>query len=229
MKAYLLAIPKPRLIAFIAWSLGVAIFSFSMGSLTASQAQPSPALNDEAAWGMIDPPANALDDEGERVDPPDLSANEQLAPSGSDPAEIIVSIVGAIVKPGAYKLPATARVTDLIWLAGGLEPDADLDRIKLAGYLEDSEQIKVWRLGESGEISDTLGASPKTNTSGLININSASAAELEGLPKIGPSLAQAIIKHRTENGPFTSVDDLEQISGISPATIDGFRDKITVQ
>lgn len=229
MKAYLLAIPKPRLIAFMAWTLGVAIFSFSMGSLAAPQAQTTLALDDQAQWGMIDPPASALDDEGERVDPPDLPADDQASSAETEPPEIVVSIVGAIVNPGVYKLPVTARITDLIWLAGGLEADADLDRINLAGYLQDAEQIKVWRLGESGGASASLGSNSGQNASGLIDLNSASAAELETLPKIGPALAQAIITHRSEHGPFQSVDDLEQIRGISSAIIDSFRDKITVQ
>lgn len=229
MKAYLLAIPKPRLIAFIAWSLGVAIISFTLGSLSTPRASSERTLSNEDVWELPESGDNFLTEESEKVDPPDNNSDNLALPDSTGPEPIVVYITGAVVAPGVYRLPPTARVADLVWLAGGLTPDADQDRINLASYLKDADQIKVWRLGESDSGSKAASQSSSQAANGLINLNTASAAELESLPKIGPALAQAIIKHRTENGPFKSVDDLEQISGISSTIIDSFRDKITVQ
>jgi|GEM_PF-713413 competence protein ComEA helix-hairpin-helix repeat region len=229
MKAYLRAIPKPRLIAFIAWSLGVAILAFTLGSLSTPRPSSQRTLSNEDVWELPEPGEDYLVDESEKVDPPDSNSDERAAPEATESELIVVHITGAVVAPGVYRLPPTARVADLVWLAGGLTPDADQDRINLAGYLKDAEQIKVWRQGENDTAINSPSQSASQAADGLININTASAAELESLPKIGPALAQAIIKYRTENGPFTSVDDLEQISGISSTIINGFRDRITVQ
>lgn len=150
------------------------------------------------------------------------------------PAPIVVDVTGAVAEPGVYTLPAGARVVDALQAAGGLLPEADALALNRATPLYDGAQVFVPRLGEvavtpvtgvSGEIPPTRGITPGEEGIGLVNVNSASAAELETLPGIGPSKAAAIIANR----PYHSVDDLDRVPGIGPATLDQIRDLVTVQ
>ena len=116
-----------------------------------------------------------------------------------------------------YELPIDARIKDLVLAAGGLTADADPERINLAERLKDSEHIHVPRQGEAPEnsagVADTAGAAH----SGPLDLNTASASDLDSLPGIGQSFADRIIEYRTTNGPFTSVEDLQKVKGIGAA------------
>jgi len=137
---------------------------------------------------------------------------------------ISVQVSGAVATPGVYRLDPDARLGDAIQAAGGAAPGADLAQLNLARRLQDGEdlQIPVIRptAGPGTVVSGAL--------SGLIDINTASAIELDTLPGIGPALADAIIEYRTEHGRFGSVDELARVPGISVRMVDNMRDLITV-
>ena len=140
------------------------------------------------------------------------------------PAILIVQVGGAVREPGVYSLRSGARLLDAIAAAGGLADDADADAINLARQIADGEQITVPRIGEAPPA-----AAPGAVTgggsaaSGPIDLNTATVEQLDTLPRIGPSIAQRIVDWRTENGRFSSVDDLAEISGIGEKTIESLR------
>jgi competence protein ComEA len=121
---------------------------------------------------------------------------------------------------------------DAIEAAGGARPGADLQALNLAAPLVDGTQVLVLKRGAAPPATaggSTAGGSTAGGSPGaLVNVNTATAAELEALPGIGEVLAQAIVDHRTENGPFTSVDQLLDVSGIGDATLEDLRDLVTV-
>ena len=155
--------------------------------------------------------------------------------------EIVVDVVGAVRAPGVVTLPGDARVVDAIRAAGGTAAGADLVPLNLAAKLTDGARVAVPRFGEPPPTVDpnavTGGADPPgsaTGTSdgspvgGLIDVNTASADELEALPGIGPTLAAAIVDERERNGPFDSVDDLNRVPGIGDGRLGQIRDLVTV-
>lgn len=132
-----------------------------------------------------------------------------VAASAAPVADVVVHVAGRVTEPGLIRLPAGSRVADAIEAAGGAVKPRDLDSVNLARVLVDGEQIQVGASVDSGD--------------GGININSASAAELEELPGVGPVLASRIVEWRTTNGPFTSIDDLGQVSGIGASVLEQLR------
>lgn len=149
-----------------------------------------------------------------------------VSPSPGAPP-IIVDVTGWVHEPGVYEFAQGDRVIDAVERAGGARNGADLSVLNLAAPLADGTQVLVPKEGAAGT-SATPGSSGSGATAGLININTASATELEALSGIGEVLASAIVDYRTENGPFTNVDDLEDVSGIGPATLEEIRDLVTV-
>ncbi len=127
--------------------------------------------------------------------------------------------------PGVYEFTEGARVIDAIDAAGGARSGALLEALNLAAPLADGTQILVPREGQEGVAPPVTGGAV---AGGLINVNTATATELEELPGVGEVIAQAIIDYRTENGPFTSVDQLLDVSGIGDATLENIRDLVTV-
>lgn len=153
-------------------------------------------------------------------------AVEALASPTPTAPPLIVDVAGAVRKPGVYGFAEGDRVIDAIERAGGALPKADLGLLNLAAPLVDGTQILVPKAGPAGPGGSAT--VPGGATTGLINVNSASATELEALSGIGEVLAATIVEYRTENGPFASVDDLLDVSGIGPATLDEIRDEIAV-
>ena len=160
------------------------------------------------------------------------------ATSGGDTAgsgQIVVDVDGAVAHPGIYKLPPDSRVQAALAAAGGLSPQADAHRINRAAKLHDGQKLYVLSQGESTPplaASSGQGCEGQACTSaegglsgsdpegqGLVNINTANAAQLTQLPGVGPAIAQKIIDYRTANGPFTSVDDLTKVPGIGAAKL----------
>jgi competence protein ComEA len=140
---------------------------------------------------------------------------------------LIVDVAGAVRRPGVYEFAEGERVIDAIERAGGPRPKADLGLLNLAAPLTDGTQVLVPVAGPPGAVPAT-GGEPGSSADGLININSASETELETLSGIGEVLAATIVEYREQNGPFASVDDLEDVSGIGPATLEEIRDQVTV-
>lgn len=152
-------------------------------------------------------------------------------------ASIIVDVRGAVAKPGVYTLAAGSRVQDALTQAGDALANAETRNLNLARKLNDGEQIYVPTVGEasatpppatSGKGAPPAPAATKTPL-GKININTASAAELDMLPGVGPSIAQRIVDYRTQNGAFKKADDLKKVRGIGDALFDQIKDLITVQ
>jgi len=141
------------------------------------------------------------------------------------PAQVAVYVTGSVVNPGVYYLPEGSRVEDAVHAAGGPAAEADLNRVNLAQRVHDGEQIYVPEMGE-----ENLPV-PSGSTSGgsLININTASASELETLPGIGPTLAQSVIEHREAHGPFATIEEIMDVRGIGEGLFDEMRDLITVE
>lgn len=155
-------------------------------------------------------------------------ADPAAASSGASPsaASVIVDVAGWVKQPGVYELTAGDRVIDAIERAGGARKGAELSALNLAAPLIDGSQILVPRTGATSGTPGSGGTAP--GGTALININTASAVELEALPGIGEVLAATIVQYRTENGPFASVDQLEDVSGIGPSTLEEIRDFVTV-
>jgi len=141
---------------------------------------------------------------------------------------IVVQISGAVPRPGVYALPEGARVQDLISAAGGFLAEADKEFINLARTLEDGERIDIAYIEGFSPVIPTAAPAVVEATTDLININTASSIELESLPGIGPTTAQKIIDYRDENGPFLSIEDIINVSGIGPGTYERIKDLITV-
>ena len=142
------------------------------------------------------------------------------------PEVVVVDVAGWVRRPGVYEFTEGARVIDAIDAAGGARPGALLQALNLAAPLADGTQILVPREGQEG-----VAPPPVTGgavAGGLINVNTAAATELEELPGVGEVIAQAIVDYRTENGSFTSVDQLLDVSGIGDATLENIRDLVTV-
>ena len=151
-----------------------------------------------------------------------------------EPGEVIVHIVGAVYNPGVYVLPEGARIHDVLAMAGGATDYADLRQINLAALAIDAMQIIVPHYGEEVDQvfvyanPQTPSQAPGQAASGLININTASNAELQTLPGIGPVLAEAIINFRETHGMFQSVEELINVPRIGPATLERLRPLVEV-
>lgn len=157
--------------------------------------------------------------------------------SGQD---VHVHVVGAVKNPGVYTLPSSARVIDAVTAAGGSLRSADLEGINMAQTLMDSEQVFIPsrrasrprttvapRLKPRPRITSTTVAAG-TPTARIININTATAQQLESLTGVGPATAKAIISYRSTKGPFTKVEDLLNVPGIGPAKLLAMRNEISV-
>ncbi len=154
-----------------------------------------------------------------------------LTPSPtSTPTPLRVHVSGAVRRPAVYELPPGSIIRDAVEAAGGPASDADLDRINLALELRDQQKVYVPRQGETNPPPAVSGGEPSGEEAAgtLININTATAVELEA-PRIGPAMAQRIVEYREANGPFETIEDIQNVPGIGPATFDGLRDLITVQ
>jgi competence protein ComEA len=145
----------------------------------------------------------------------------------STPRPFRIYVSGAVQEPDVYELPWDSIVKDAVLAAGGATDEADLDRINLAQPLMDGEHIYVPHAGE--ESLPVEPASRQPAALGKVNINTASSAELETLPGIGPVTAQRILDHRQANGPFAQIESIMDVKGIGPATFEGMKDLITTQ
>lgn len=138
-----------------------------------------------------------------------------------------VHVVGAVQTPGVYQLPRGSIVQDALAAAGGPAAEANLAAINLAADLSDSQQVYVPFVGETPQAVLNQGSSSLAAADSRLNVNTATAPELERLPGIGPSLAQAIIEYREDNGPFQEPKDLLAVPGIGPGKLAQIEDLIT--
>lgn len=158
-------------------------------------------------------------------------ADATLAPPAAPPAEtstiptglVVVDVVGAVRRPGLYRLSQGARIADAVSRAGGATAKADLALVNLAAPLADGEQVVVpGRGGSPAGSAGTAGAA----AAGPVHLSTATLEQLDALPGIGPVTAQKILDYRQEHGAFTSVDALDAVPGIGPARLDQLKDLV---
>jgi len=184
------------------------------------------------AWTWVDRP---------RVEPVPSPASGSAAPAAptssptSSPAvgeaagtatPVVVAVVGLVARPGLVTVPTGSRVADAVEAAGGLLPGTDPASVNLAALVTDGEQIAVGVPRVVGGPSPSSGGG--AGGGGLVDLNSATAQDLDALPGIGPVLAQRIVSHRDEQGPFRSVDQLDDVPGIGPTTFAELAELVTV-
>lgn len=184
------------------------------------------------------------------VPTPATTAPTTTAPTSTvpeAPSEVVVHTAGAVVRPGVHRLAAGARVSDALVAAGGPTAEAEVDRLNLAAKVGDGERVYVVRRGEEPppEVAGgtgTAGAGASAGRKGqgdpggtgpgagpgTVDLNRASPEELEQLPGIGPATASAIVDHRTNQGPFRTVEDLLEVRGIGDAKLAALRSQVTV-
>ena len=157
----------------------------------------------------------------------------QLRPAPT-PEPLRIHIAGAVVRPGVYELEDGSRVADAVEAAGGFVAEADKNALNLAEFLEDGERLDIPYVAgfvpEDGQgfVVVTEGTPSPLAGEELVNINTASADELDKLPGIGQTTAARIIEYRTANGPFATIGDIINVPGIGTATYNEIKDLITV-
>lgn len=150
------------------------------------------------------------------VEPPESAAEP--------PTEITVHVVGEVKHPGLYSLPIGARVTDALQAAGGPTDDADLDLLNQAAVLADGRQVRV---PARQTVAQAAAPSPGS-TRVPIPLNLATQAQLEQIPGIGPTMAQRILEYRARQGGFSSIEELTEVRGIGPKTLERLREWLVI-
>ena len=173
---------------------------------------------DRAAAGVLDPLRAC---HGRCTVPSPSSSLSPADATSPSSGSIVVDVAGKVRRPGIATLPLGSRVVDALEAAGGARPGAHLGGLNLARVLADGEQILVGMPAADG-VAASAASAPTSGSAGaapMVNINSATQSELEELPGVGPVTAQKILAFRTENGAFTAVDELLEVSGIGDATL----------
>jgi competence protein ComEA len=174
-------------------------------------------------WTWADRPAVEQVSTGAEVSAGPATTSAPPTPP-STTGTVVVSVIGQVAVPGLVTLPAGARVADAVAAAGGPLADADPASVNAAAVLVDGEQVVV-----AGPGAAPAAAAAAPAAGGLLDLNTATVADLDALPGIGPVLAQRIIDHRTASGPFASVEQLDDVEGIGPAIYADLADRVTVR
>jgi competence protein ComEA len=215
-------------LAWVGWSRAV-------GGAPSGGAAPASSGSSESGRSGRTAGVGATRTGGDASSDPSSSAG-----SGGSPGRggaVVVEVAGAVAHPGVYHLGADDRVADLIARAGGLAPDADADRVNQAAALVDGTMIYVPRQGQTDVPAPVGGASGGDPSSGgdagsatpaVVDLNTATAAQLDSLPGVGPATAAAILAYRRQHGPFAQVDDLADVAGIGPAKLAQIRPHVRV-
>lgn len=195
-----------------------------------------------AAAASVNTAAGAT--EGDDVGQPSEPAASSGSADGAASGEVVVHIAGAVAAPGVVRLAASGRIVDAVAAAGGLRHDADPDRVNLAAPVSDGQRIVIPVRGQPvpeevvaappegtpsvGTAGSAGPAGPSEAPSTAVDLNTATAEQLDTLPGVGPATAAAILAHREEHGPFRSVDDLIDVRGIGEAKLEALRDLVAV-
>jgi competence protein ComEA len=228
--------PRGRLLAFDPGRRGVkalaavAVVVVLIAALLAWRARPrvdpvAPPGTDPAAAVSVDDPAAPGDASG-------LAASGRAAsgPAASGPPEVVVAVGGKVRKPGLVQLPPGARVADALRAAGGADPGVDVAPLNLARKVTDGELIMVGVTLPPGTAATGPAANPAPGQPGAgpINLNTATLADLDTLPGVGPVLAQRIVDAREAQGGFKAVSDLREVEGIGTSRYEQLKDLVTV-
>ena len=146
---------------------------------------------------------------------------------GGGTSRVTVHVAGAVLRPGVYRLSPRARVVDAVRRAGGVRRRADLSALNLAAKLEDGRQV----VGAPAPARGRAGAGGRRHRDGPdgpIDINTATAEQLDELDGIGPGMAGAILEYRKEHGGFGSIEELGQVPGIGEKRLAALREKVRV-
>ncbi|MFP5368953.1 MAG: helix-hairpin-helix domain-containing protein, partial [Actinomycetes bacterium] len=157
------------------------------------------------------------------------AAAETAQDADGSAGTVLVHVAGAVQTPGVVEAAAGSRVFEVLEKAGGPLPEAELSAINLAALVQDGQQILIPRVGEplpQNLVPPATGTVEESNA--LINLNTAGAAELEELPRVGPVLAQRIVEWRTQHGPFERPEELDAVPGIGPAMLESLLPLVTV-
>jgi len=148
--------------------------------------------------------------------------------TGASAGRVVVDVVGAVRQPGLYRLSQGSRIADAVARAGGATGKAELAQVNLAAPLADGEQVVVPKRGAAGDTvaPSAAGAGPSAAPAAPVQLSTATLEQLETLPGIGPVMAQKILDYRTKHGAFSSVDELDAVSGIGPKRLDQLRDLV---
>jgi competence protein ComEA len=156
---------------------------------------------------------------------PVVPTSPMAAPSAA-PRAVVVDVVGAVRRPGLYRLTEGARIADALDRAGGATPRAQLELVNLAAPIADGEQIVVPRRGAAAPTAAGGSGTASGTPAGPVHLNTATLEQLDALPGVGPVTAQKILDYRQEHGAFGSVDELDAIPGIGPARLGQLRDLV---
>ncbi|HEM6237816.1 TPA: helix-hairpin-helix domain-containing protein [Streptococcus suis] len=184
-----------------------------------------PAKSDQT--GLTDFPQTEQTSSGQE------QTEETSTEASEEPIQLVIDIKGAVVKPGLYTLEADARVNDAVEAAGGLTSQADPKSINLAQKLSDEAVVYVASKDENISVVASTTASSamsqEEKSTSLVNLNTATEADLQTISGIGSKRAADIIAYREANGGFKSVDDLNNVSGIGDKTMESIRPYVTVE
>jgi len=182
------------------------------------EAEPVPVASAEAVADTADPPPSRA-----------AVASQTVGEVAGTPTTVVVSVVGLVAEPGLVTVASGSRVADAVEAAGGLLPEADPASINLAAVAADGQQVAVGVPAAAGAGGAASAPGPAVGAaSGTVNLNTADVATLDGLPGIGPVLAQRIVDHREQQGPFRQVEDLLDVAGIGPAILEHLADAVVV-
>lgn len=160
------------------------------------------------------------------------AASVPAAPA-APPVTVTVHVAGQVASPGVYAVPAGGRVADAVIAAGGTASEADVEQLNLAARLSDGERIYVPKKGEAPPpVSPSLAAGGGSTTGGApagpVDLNTATAEQLDALPGVGPATSKAILTYRANHGRFRSVTELLEVPGIGPAKLEALRPLVKV-
>ena len=162
--------------------------------------------------------------------PPDGSG-----PAATPPVTVTVHVAGQVANPGVYAVPAGGRVADAVVAAGGTAADADVEQLNLAARVSDGERVYVPKKGEAPPVVSGNTAPPAAGGGGKaaapgapVDLNTATAEQLEALPGVGPATSRAILAYRASHGRFRSVTELLEVPGIGPAKLEALRPLVRV-